>query len=167
MTPPTTAGRVDQPALHEAVRLISYGLYLVTLARGAEVHALTLNWLSQVSFEPLLVMAALERQSHAHRLLPAAGSFAVNFLSPEQIDLARRSAVPHRLNPHKLAGVPYHLGSTGAPVLDQALGFLECRVTQVLEPGGDHTLFIGAVAAGGVMRAGDPLTLRASRLRYR
>ena len=76
-------------------------------------------------------------------------------------------AAPHRHNPHKLAGVSCHLGQTGVPLLDDALAWLECEVRQTLEVDGDHTLFIGEVVDGGVIRRAEPLTLLASGLRYK
>ncbi|MBL8046547.1 MAG: flavin reductase, partial [Anaerolineales bacterium] len=111
-------------ALREALRLISYGLYVVTAARENEVHAITFNWLTQVSFSPLLVLAAVENASHTRALLAATGIFAVNFLGAHQVDLARRMAVPHRMNPHKLAGIAYTVGANGAPLLAEALGYV-------------------------------------------
>jgi len=147
--------------------MISYGLYVLTARRGREAHASTVNWLTQISFEPLLIMIAVEKTSHSHLLLQEGGVFAINFLSKDQIPLARRFVIPHRLNPHKLAGVAYHTGVTGAPLLDEAIAFLECEVRQALEAGGDHTLFVGEVVGGGVTQYVEPLTLLASRLRYK
>jgi flavin reductase (DIM6/NTAB) family NADH-FMN oxidoreductase RutF len=167
MTTGSERTAMSEKATRDALRLISYGLYVLTTARQAEVHAITFNWLTQVSFEPLRVVAAVEKQSHSHQLLQDSGVFAINFLGREQLRHAQRMAVPHRMNPHKMAGVPYHIGVTGAPLLDEAIGYLECRVVQRLDVNGDHTLFVGEVVAGAVTSQAEPLTLRDSRLRYK
>lgn len=162
-----SAPALNRRGIREALQMISYGLYVLTTGRGREAHASTVNWLTQISFEPLLIMIAVEKTSHSRLLLQGGGVFAINFLSQDQTLLARRLAVPHRLNPHKLAGVACHAGVTGAPLLDEAIAFLEGEVRQALEPGGDHTLFVGEVVGGGVTRYVEPLTLLASRLRYK
>ena len=151
----------------DALRQISYGLYILTTSHEQNLNAITCNWVTQISFKPLLLLVAVEKESYSHRLLQESGVFGLSLLASDQGHLARRMAVPRRHNPHKLAGIPYHLGQTGAPLLDGALAWLECEVRQVLEPDGDHTLFIGEVVAGEVGRQAEPLTLLASGLRYK
>lgn len=164
-----TAGRPKKrQGERDAIQLISYGLYVLTTAHGPDVNAITCNWLTQISFEPLLVLVAIEKESYSHQLLQESGVFAINFLSKDQNHLARSMAAPHRIKPYKLAGVAHHNGITGVPLLDEAIAFLECEVRQVLEVDGDHTLFVGEVVGGeAVTRYAEPLTLLASGLRYK
>ena len=158
---------LKQKDARDALRLVPYGLYVLTTAHDGRVNAITCNWVTQVSFKPLLIAVAIEKQSQTHQLLRGSGVFAINFLDKEQKHLARQMAIPYRLKPHKLAGIPYHADETGAPLLDEAIGYLECEVSQVLEVVGDHTLFIGQVVAGGAVRHVEPLTLLHSGLRYK
>lgn len=156
----------DAADLRDALRLVPYGLYVLTSGYGAEVNAITCNWMTQVSFSPVLVTVAIEKQSHTQWLIRESGVFVLNLLNKESVALSRRMAVPTRINPFKLAGVDYHTGMTGAPILDEALAVLECEVRQTLEVG-DHVLFVGEVVAGGVIQVGDPLTLLESGLKYK
>jgi flavin reductase (DIM6/NTAB) family NADH-FMN oxidoreductase RutF len=55
----------------------------------------------------------------------------------------------------KFLGVAFHAERTGAPVLDSSLAWLDCRVVAAHEAG-DHTLFVGEVAAAET-REGTPL----------
>ncbi len=55
----------------------------------------------------------------------------------------------------KFKGIAYHFGQTGAPLLDDALATLECRVVQEAV-GGDHTVFMGEVV-GTSVSDGKPL----------
>lgn len=151
----------------DALRQISYGLYVLTTRHEATLNAITCNWVTQISFKPSLILVAVEQKSYSHQLLQEGRVFGLNLLDKEQSHLARRMAVPRRINPHKLAGVSYHMGQTGVPLLDDALAWLECEVRQILEVGGDHTLFISEVVAGGVIRQAEPLTLLASGLHYK
>lgn len=151
----------------DALRQISYGLYVLTTSHKTDLNAITCNWVTQISFKPLLILVAVENDSYSHQLLQESGVFALNLLDKDQSHLARRMAVPHRHNPHKLAAVSYHLGQTGVPLLDDALAWLECMVRQTLKVDGDHTLFVGEVVDGGVIRRAEPLTLLTSGLRYK
>jgi flavin reductase (DIM6/NTAB) family NADH-FMN oxidoreductase RutF len=151
----------------DALRQIAYGLYILTTGYEGSLNAITCNWVTQISFKPLLVLVAVEKESYSHRLLEESGVFALNLLANDQSHLARRMAIPHKHNPHKLAGIPYQLGATGAPLLDEALAWLECEVRHILEADGDHTLFVGEVVAGEVIRQAEPLTLLGSGLRYK
>lgn len=157
-----------QRGQRDAIQLISYGLYLLTTVHEKNVNVITCNWITQISFEPLLILVAIEKQSYSHQLLQESSVFAVNFLSKDQTRLARNLAAPHKIKPFKLAGVAHHPGVTGVPLVDEAIAFLECEVRHSLEVDGDHTLFVGEVVAGDVVtRYVEPLTLLASGLRYK
>lgn len=158
---------LSQKAERDVLRLISYGLYVLTTAHETTVNAITCNWVTQISFKPLLVLVAVEETSFSRQLLQKSGVFALNLLDQDQSHLARRMAVPSRLNPHKLAGVSHQLGVTGVPLLAEALAYLECELRQTLEVDGDHVLFIGEVISGQINRYVEPLTLLTSGLRYK
>lgn len=131
------------------------GVTVVTtcLPRG-EPCGLTVNAFSSVSLEPPLVLICVERNAASHACIRTVGLFAVNVLDADEGErLSRRFAEP-RLD-DKFDGVGYGSGVTGAPILDQALAWMECRVTEELA-GGDHTVFIGEVVAGEA-RKGHPL----------
>jgi 4-nitrophenol 2-monooxygenase / 4-nitrocatechol 4-monooxygenase, reductase component len=55
----------------------------------------------------------------------------------------------------KFRGVAYRGETTGAPVLEIALAWVDCRVVSAL-PAGDHTIFVGEVL-GADAREGRPL----------
>src|SRR5689334_1251634 len=77
------------PAIKKKVlRKFSYGLYLVTTAHEGEHGAFTANWLAQSSFEPPMLMIAVEQDAHSRQVLEASGVFAVHVLDTNQRDLA-------------------------------------------------------------------------------
>jgi flavin reductase (DIM6/NTAB) family NADH-FMN oxidoreductase RutF len=154
------------PAARKAVlRLFTYGLYAVTLAADGAVHAFTANWLTQVSFDPPLLAVSVENDSRSIGLLRTSGVFAVNVFDAASRDLAGRLGKRSTTVPDKLAGVPYRLGASGCPILRDALGVLECRVTDSV-PAGDSTLFVGAILHAEVLRDGTPLTMNAAGFRH-
>jgi flavin reductase (DIM6/NTAB) family NADH-FMN oxidoreductase RutF len=108
---------------------------------------------------------AVRRDSLPAHLISAAGCFAINFVSPERMDLLKELVKPASQVGDKLAGHAARSGETGAPLLECAVAWLECRVTETVTPG-DHTLVIGEVVAAG--RSGDerPLVLADTPWRY-
>lgn len=148
------------------LRQLTYGLYAVTVCHGAEVNAFTANWLTQVSFEPPMLAVSVENDSHSIALIDASGVFAVNVYAEGQRELAGRLGKSLARAPEKLAGVAYRTGPTGCPILLDALGALECRVTGRL-PAGDSTVFVAEVVGAELPRTdGVPLTMQAAGFRH-
>lgn len=136
--------------------LVPHGLYLVGVDTGAERFLYTASWLTQASFSPRLIVTAVRRDHRGHRLIREAGAFAVSLLGRDQQRLAE---LGFRGSGDRLDRVAWHpCPVTGAPVVEEALGYLGCRVRGWLE-GGDHDLVMAEVAAGEVFRDGDLLTV--------
>ncbi len=156
---------MDLQAKKEALCLIPYGLYAVTCNDGSQRTAFTASWLTQCSFEPPLVAMAVRRDSLPAHLIAAAGSFAINFVGPEQMELLKELVKPASQVGDKLVGQQVHDGDTGAPLLACAIAWLECRVAAQVTPG-DHTLVIGEVVAAGRSGHERPLVLADTPWRY-
>ena len=140
------------------LRQISYGLYVVSSAAEDLVGADTVNWLSQASFGPPLVMVAIKTDSNLHAAAEKSGAFGVNFLSASQGELAQDFFRPTSIEGGLLNGHPFKLGATGSPVLDEVYAFLECRVSDKLALG-DHTVFVGEVVEVEHRREDKPLEM--------
>jgi flavin reductase (DIM6/NTAB) family NADH-FMN oxidoreductase RutF len=158
---------MDDAAVKDVLRRLPYGLYGVTVAHGGEEHGMTANWVTQASFEPAMVAVAVENTSRTIGMIRDARYFAVNVLLEGQRELAGKLARSSDTAPHKLKGIKTKPAPTaGAPILAEALGWVECRLIATL-PAGDHTLVLGEVVEGGVEHAdGRPLTLEAAGLNY-
>jgi flavin reductase (DIM6/NTAB) family NADH-FMN oxidoreductase RutF len=122
---------------------------------GGERLGLTIGSLVGLSLEPPLVGVSVSRQAAMHELLRGAGGFALSLLAGDQEGIAQHFArgVPPFAHWHGIATRP---GAEGAPLIDDALGWLECRTTGEHEAG-DHTLFVGEVLAAERGRAAPPL----------
>ena len=118
---------------------------MLTVAAGDDRLGLTVGSFVSLSLEPPLVGVAISRQAAMHELLRRAGTFALSLLAGGQEAVAQHFArgVPPLAHWH---GIEWREGPAGAPLLEGALGWLEC--TCVAEyPTGDHTLFVGEVAS--------------------
>jgi flavin reductase (DIM6/NTAB) family NADH-FMN oxidoreductase RutF len=130
------------------------GVAIVT-TRTPEGRAcgLTANAFTSLALNPLLVLVCIEKDADTHDCVRAAGTFAVNILNAECERLARRFAAWEI--DRKFDGLAFHEEQTGAPVLDDALAWVDCRLHDEYD-GGDHTIFVGEVLAGNA-REGTPL----------
>lgn len=126
---------------------------IATVTRSGGPCGLTANAIAAVSLVPPLVLACVERRADTHDALRRAGAFSINILATGSEDVARRFAGDHA--EAKFEGITYHMEASGAPVLDEALAWVDCRVHAEYD-GGDHTIFVGEVLAAGA-RAGEPL----------
>ncbi|MCH7699252.1 MAG: flavin reductase family protein [Chloroflexi bacterium] len=159
----------------EALETLPYGLYVIgSRSEAGELNGMIADWVMQVSFQPRLVACSFENDATTLKNIRATTVFSVNVLPEDAGELAAKFAQPHdaskikgrseeaRAVTHdKLRGVPYSSGDqTGCPLLDDALAWVECSAEQFI-PAGDHTLVIGSVLDGEVLREGEPLTQRA------
>lgn len=113
----------------------------------------TANAVASVSLNPFLVLVCVEKNADTHQCIRAGRGFAINILDSESETIARRFATWEI--DHKFDGLAYHEEQTGAPVLDKALAWIDCRLWAEYD-GGDHTIFVGEVAAADA-REGAPL----------
>jgi len=135
-----------------ALRMIPYGLYVLTAESPAGTSAATVNWVTQVSFAPPLVAVGVKADSGAHPIIKESGSFALNVLGKGQQALAFTFFKPAVREGQTVSGEPFRSGTTGAPILERAPAFVECRLVESVERG-DHSIFVGEVIEAGLAKA--------------
>lgn len=121
------------------------GVTVVTTAHDDERHGLTASSFASVSLEPPLVLVVLNTESRTHRLLKRSGAFVVSILGQEQSELAKAFA---EKGDKPFDSVAHRASERGIPILDDAIGWLECTVEDVF-PGGTHEIVVGRVTACG------------------
>ena len=149
---------MEEQTRSEILKTIPYGFYITgVVGSDGEANGFTTCWVSQVSFYPQQVIVAVQKDQHTHDLIEQGGVFSLNFLDTEQEDLARKFTEPLENSEGTVGGSPYSTGETGAPLFEEAFAHLECRVIDKLEAG-DHTVYLGEVAAANLRRPADILT---------
>lgn len=126
---------------------------VATTMRDGKLCGLTANAIASVSLNPPLILVCVEHGADSHDCIRDAGVFTVNFLASDQERIARRFAAWEVDT--KFEGLAFHTEITGAPILEDALAWVDCRV-YAEHQAGDHTIFIGEVLAGDA-REGGPL----------
>ena len=150
---------MDLQAKKTALRKIPHGVYVVGVKQGAQLNAFTATWLTQVSFTPALVALGIKKDSHSFEMLKRDRVFVVNILGKDQKALAEHFVKPANVVGEKLSTVRHRSGKTGAPVLEEAIAYVECQVREIANEHGDHAVVIGEVIEAGVHRDEPALTL--------
>lgn len=132
------------------------GVTIVTTRLGDDLHGMTANAVTSLSLNPTLVLVCVDKTADTHDILSKAGVFAVNILNKGQADVSNRFATKEFDGAHGLDDLPHTFAVTGAPIIDGALAYLDCR-TVTEHHGGDHTIFIGEVLEARELTEGEPL----------
>jgi flavin reductase (DIM6/NTAB) family NADH-FMN oxidoreductase RutF len=129
-------------------------LCLIGAADGETWNGMTASWVTQVALEPVLVAVAVESEALTHRLIASSGTFSINLWNREDTRPFVKFSKPAKREGNTLNGRPVRPGVTGAPIFEEAVAFLDCRVWRSVECG-THTLFIGEVVDCGFQGAGE------------
>jgi flavin reductase (DIM6/NTAB) family NADH-FMN oxidoreductase RutF len=151
---------MNADAKKTVLRMIPYGIYVMTAVDGkGGVAAATVNWVTQTAFSPPLIVAGVKADSGAYAVLKSAGRFALNMLGKESKNLAFTFFRPAELDGEKISGQAFHAGSNGAPILEAAIGAVECTVKTIVEQG-DHHIVVAEVTEAHLAKppAGRPDT---------
>ncbi len=135
------------------------GLYVIGSRAGERRNGMTANWAAQVSSDPKLVAVSVEKPALTHQLIAEGRAFSVNVLDREDRAIVRKFTKPVDVDGQTLNGFPFHDGTTGAPILDQAVAWVDCRLHSSVDLG-SHTLFLGEVVDAGFQKPEDTPVLR-------
>ena len=136
------------------------GVTVVTAYENGEIHGMTANAVTSLSLDPPLVLVAVDKKAAMHATLVSSRCFALNILTEDQEPLSRRFA---SRGPKDVNDLTWIKSVGGAPILADALAWVDCRLTEIL-PGGDHDIFLGEILAGDA-RDGAPLLYFAGKYR--
>ena len=147
-----SATPVGPDEYRDAVRFFASGVTIITVAAEGRAHGMTASSFASVSLLPPLIQVSLDKSSRTNSMIQRVGTFAVNILSRGQEDLARTFA---GTGDKTFDDLPHRIGPLGAPLLEGALAWLECRTTEILDAG-DHDVLLGEVLGTGGSD-GEPL----------
>lgn len=153
-----------QGGIDEALKLMPYGVYVVTAYGSHGEHGATASWVMQISKLPPMIAVALRKDSTTEQIISGTGKFAVNLLPADNSELAERFVTPiDRFNTPPFPGITW--GVLELPLLDGAIAWLECTVQRRIESG-DHVLLVGEVIQGQMKVDAIPMTTLDSGLEY-
>jgi len=139
---------IEKDFFRQIMGRFATGVTVVTTSHQGALGGLTVNAFCSLSLNPPLILICVDLTSNTLPLIRESKMFAVNILTDKQEDLSRCFATHSEERFDRFCHAPYHIGATGAPILDDVLAFIDARVVAEY-PGGDHAIFVGQVAALG------------------
>jgi flavin reductase (DIM6/NTAB) family NADH-FMN oxidoreductase RutF len=146
-----------EPQLAQALAALTTGIYVLTVRSGERQHGMSSSWVTQVSGEPVLIMAAVDRQHATHDMILDSQAFAINVVGHQSRQLEDYFYSAQSRRPDNLTPFPLETGATGTPLLQEALASLDCRLVST-HTAGDHALFVGNVVEARVRMVQTCLT---------
>ena len=142
---------IDSQAFRDAMRHFPAGVTVVTVKVPDGRRGMTVSAFASVSPSPPLIAVILDSAHSLHPLLDqgVTDSFAVNMLAADQAEVSQRFAFVK--DQDRFAVGNWSEAVTGAPVLEEALAWLDCRLYNKVRAG-THTIFVGEVVASRVGR---------------
>jgi flavin reductase (DIM6/NTAB) family NADH-FMN oxidoreductase RutF len=134
---------------------MTYGIYVLTTKLDDAVNGMIASWVTQVSYDPPLILAAVHPDRYSHDMIVESRAFGLHIIDRSQKDLLKRFKGPDPKE--KFAGMEWMPGKTGVPILKDCLAWFELQVIEQLQPG-NHTLFVARVVDAGVHSQANPLT---------
>ena len=156
---------LDLDAKKTLLRKIPHGLFICGVREGDEVNGFTASWVTQGSFQPPLVVMGVRADSTSHGIIERTGCFSLNVLRADQKDLAAVFFKPQKAMGGRFEAAPFQEGELGLPLLDDAIGGVECSVIGQLKHG-DHTVFVGEVKSARLLADGEALNLASTGWNY-
>ncbi|MFZ4746073.1 MAG: alpha/beta fold hydrolase [Sphingomonas sp.] len=144
----------DPRTLRDALGCFATGVTIVTALDGDGAPiGLTANSFTSVSLDPPLLLVCIAKTAGSGPALRDATHFAVNVLQIGQQPASNRFASKGE---DRFAGLDWHPGETGVPVLSGSLSAFECG-RHAVHDGGDHYILIGRVVCARFEPRRDPL----------
>lgn len=145
---------IDRASFKRVLGNLAAGVTIVTtVGEDGKPYGLTATAFTSVSLDPPLVLVCIDKRSESHPHVLGKRIFAVNLLASGQETLSNRFAVS---GGDKFADLDTNRAFTGAPLLRDTLGYVDCTVVNTVDAG-DHTVFIGQVEAADIRDGAEPL----------
>ena len=157
---------LDDELLHRVTWKIPNALALVGSRAGDERNAMTTSWITQLAQEPVLIGVGVDNVAVTHRLISEGGSFTVNLWDANDTKVFVKFSKPAVDDGATLNGRAVRPATTGAPVFEEAVAWLDCAVRHSMDLG-THTLFIGEVLDASLRDpAARPASMSDTRMKY-
>jgi flavin reductase (DIM6/NTAB) family NADH-FMN oxidoreductase RutF len=134
----------DPTLFRQVLGRFATGVTVVTVCQGDVKRGMTANAFTSVSLDPPLILVSVDKKADTHALMMEAEAFCVNILAEHRREWSDWWAGKAPKDQDQFADIPHATKITGSPVLDDCLGYIDCKVWARYD-GGDHTLFVGEV----------------------
>lgn len=157
---------LDDELINRVTWKIPNALALVGSAHEGVRNGMTTSWITQLSMEPVMIGIGVDNSAVTHRLISGSGSFTVNLWDAENTRVFVKFSKPANDDGATLNDRAVSAKTTGAPVFDEALAWMDCEVRHTLDLG-THTLFVGELVDAGINdEEARPASMNDTRMKY-
>jgi len=139
----------------KALGRVPSGVFILTARSGNESTAMLASWVQQVAFEPPAVAVSIAKDRPVGKMIRESGLLALSVIGEGDTTLMKRYARGVKAGEDAFAGMKTSRTPTGLIVMNDSIAWLESRVINVCDFGGDHELIIAQVTAGQLLREGS------------
>lgn len=152
---------MDETAASALFAWLNRELWLITSHHEGQSGGLIATQVTPVSIVPDLprVLVCVAHHHYTWSIIEQSQSFAVHLLGQENVSWVRHFGLQSGHEINKFASVPYSTAKTGSPIVEGAIGWLDCRIESKLDIG-DRSVIIGDVVDSNITCYGPPLTLQ-------
>ena len=139
---------MNSDGISQGLAMIPSGVFVLAATQEGESAAILASFVQQSGFDPPSVVVAVGKDRPIRRLIESSGRFALSVMSSDSKESLKKfwKGVPEGVDPFE--GLDTRTCLTGIPVLEDAAGYVECELREVIDLG-DHCLCVGNVTGGG------------------
>jgi 3-hydroxy-9,10-secoandrosta-1,3,5(10)-triene-9,17-dione monooxygenase reductase component len=142
----------------KAIGRIPSGVYILTAAHNGEATAMMASWVQQAAFDPPAISVAIGAGRPIGEMIQASQMFSLSIVPEGDTSLMKRYARGIKPGEDAFAGVEIFTTPQGIPALTASVAWLDCRLLDTVDFGGDHELLVAEVVGGALLQAGASFT---------
>ena len=141
--------------VYQLLRTLTSPVVAITAERDGKRNGMIADSAVRASIVPAIprVSVYIHKFNYSHDMIFDSGRFGLHLLRDDQFELIHRLGFASGRARDKLADVPHHVGTLGAPVLDDCHAYFECAVANAMDTG-SSTCFLGDVVDAGYGNGG-------------
>ncbi|MFN5539860.1 MAG: flavin reductase family protein [Candidatus Melainabacteria bacterium] len=142
----------DKEKLGLALGRIPSGLFIVSFFNHElnQHDGMLMSWIQQTSFEPPMVSVCVQKSRKSLELIQQAGYFVVNIMGKQSNSVIGKFYKGE--GEEKFVGTKTKKAETAnALILEDAVSYLECKVSGIIETAGDHSIMLGEIISGELL----------------
>ena len=140
----------DPQIIHNALRAIPSGLFVLTCAHGQFRSGILTNWVQQCSDKPPMLVVAIKKGQTIEPMLRDARTFVLNMMPQGDRRSIRRFGKPLDRTDDPFMSFDFDTAVTGTPILKNSLCWFDCELEGHLSPDADCRLYLGRVVAAHI-----------------
>jgi flavin reductase (DIM6/NTAB) family NADH-FMN oxidoreductase RutF len=161
----TTPETMNPDIRKKVLRMIPYGMFVITAKHDDKIAAGTIDWVTQSSFEPPMVVCCLRKDSLIYSIVTGAKKYAIHPLGADQKPYAMHFFKNKDANAAQINGQSYQLSAAGNPILDEPPASFELEMVNQLTES-DHAVILGKVTTVTLKKEVAPLLLKDTGWHY-